>query len=600
VPEEGGKGDPLPEELDTVPDVKQDPSELTELRRLLVGQERRRLEELERRLDELSLTPEELADKLPDAVALRTARDKQLARSLAPTLQDAFSESVRHNPQNIAHAIFPILGPAIRKAIGETMAGIVNTINRAIEHSLSLRGLKWRIEAWRTGVPFAQIVVKHALVYRVEQVLLIHAETGLLLAEVTAEGLTAQDADLISSMMTAIRDFVQDSFDSGSEEKGDLRTFEVGERTVLVEQGPEAHIAAVVSGQPPGSVLEQLQATLETIHLHFTVPLTNFDGDATPFEQTRPLLQECLQTVVATDRPTGLGLAPRIAWVAAILVVVVLASLAFRSAQRWRAALDVLEDEPGIVLIELERGWRTWHLSGLLDPAAAEPMSLLARMGLDTTRLEARWKPYVSFEPSLILARANRMLDPPASVALALGGDTLYAAGSATPEWIAGLVRSSSLPPGVIAVDVSGLTEILPPELAELKDDVEQHRIQFAIGSVALDATARAILDDVANAFQRLRDVAEERNYEAALNIVGRTDTTGSNETNRLLSQQRADGVRSILAGRGIQGVAMNAFGVGTSDPLSSTSAIDQARINRSVSFLVRVTFGTDRGGTQE
>jgi hypothetical protein len=291
VPEDGGKVDPLPEESDTAPDVKQGPSGLTELRRLLVGQERRRLEELERRLDELSLTPAELADKLPDAVALRTARDKQLARSLAPTLQDAFSESVRRNPQNIAHAIFPILGPAIRKAIGETMAGIVNTINRAIEHSLSLKGLKWRIEAWRTGVPFAQIVVKYALVYRVEQVLLIHAETGLLLAEVTAEGIPAQDADLISSMMTAIRDFVQDSFDAGSEEEGDLRTFEVGERTVLVEQGPQAHIAAVVSGQPPGSVVEQLQATLETIHLHFTNPLVDFDGDAAPFESTRSLLQ---------------------------------------------------------------------------------------------------------------------------------------------------------------------------------------------------------------------------------------------------------------------------------------------------------------------
>jgi OOP family OmpA-OmpF porin len=600
VPEEGGKVDPSPEELDTTPDVKHGPSEITELRRLLVGEERRRLEELERRLDDLSLTPEELADKLPDAVALRTARDKQLARSLAPTLQDAFGESVRRNPQNIAHAIFPILGPAIRKAIGETMAGIVNTINRAIEHSLSLRGLRWRIEAWRTGVPFAQIVVKHALVYRVEQVLLIHAETGLLLAEVTAEGLPAQDADIISSMMTAIRDFVQDSFDSGSEEGGDLRTFEVGEKTVLVEQGPQAHIAAVVSGQPPGSVLEQLQATLETIHLHFTVPLADFDGDATPFESTRPLLQESLQTVVATDRPARLGLAPRTAWVVAILVVVVLATLALRSAQRWRAALTLLENEPGIVLIEPERGWRAWRLSGLRDPAAAEPMRLLARMGVDTTRIETRWRPYVSFEPSLVLARANRTLDPPASVTLALGGDTLFAGGSATPEWIAGLVRSSSLPPGVIAVDVSGVTEILPPELAELKDEVEQHRVEFAIGSVALDATARGVLDEVATAFQRLRNVADERNYAAALNIVGRTDTTGSNETNRLLSQQRADGARSILAGRGIPGVSINAVGIGTSDPLSSTTTLDHARINRSVSFLVRVTFGTDRGGTQE
>ncbi len=227
-----------------------------ELRELLLAGERRRLAELERRLDEMGLTPDELAELLPDAVALRTGQDKQLARSLAPTLQEAFSESVQRNPQQVAQAIFPILGPAIRKAIAETMAGFVNTLNRAIENSLSVRGLKWRIEAWRTGAPYAQIVIKHALVYRVEQVFLIHRETGLPLAHVTAEDLETQDADLISGMLTAIRDFVQDSFGATDEGGGGLRTFSVGDRTILVEQGPKALLAAVVSGQHPPAFLE--------------------------------------------------------------------------------------------------------------------------------------------------------------------------------------------------------------------------------------------------------------------------------------------------------------------------------------------------------
>ena len=172
--------------------------DLAELRELLVGAERRRLRELERRLDAAGLTPEQIAELLPEAIVLRSARDRQLARALSPTVESAISESVRRNPREIASAIFPVLGPAIRKAIAETLAGLVASINRALEHGVSPRGLRWRFEAWRTGVPYAQIVLKHALIYRVEQVFLIHADSGLMLAHAKLPELEGSDADLIS------------------------------------------------------------------------------------------------------------------------------------------------------------------------------------------------------------------------------------------------------------------------------------------------------------------------------------------------------------------------------------------------------------------
>ncbi len=208
--------DPLQTGLDAS-EERSDPlrsAEFAELRRLLLSYEQHELEELRQRIEAMGLTPEELAEHLPEAVALRTGSDEKLARALAPTLEGAFTESVHRNPDQIATAIYPILGPAIRKAIADTMAGLVNTINRAFEHSLSWQGIKWRLEAWRTGVSYAQVVIKHGLVYRVEEVYLIHAQTGLLLASVTVEDLEAQDPDVISGMLTAIRDFVRDSWHS--------------------------------------------------------------------------------------------------------------------------------------------------------------------------------------------------------------------------------------------------------------------------------------------------------------------------------------------------------------------------------------------------
>src|SRR5262245_9761000 len=239
-----------------------------------------------------------MAEHLPEAIVLRGQRDRQIGRALAPTVETALKESIRRNPREIATAIFPILGPAIRKAIAETMAALVRSINSAVEHSLSPRGIKWRIESWRTGVPYPQVVIKHALVYRVEQAFLIHAETGLLLAHATAPGLQVPDADLISGMLTAIQDFVRDSFRPG--EGATLRTFSVGDHTVQVEAGPQALLALVIRGEAPDAVLRKQQDTLETIHLQFATPLGEFSGDAAQFQAVHPLLEECLETVVDT------------------------------------------------------------------------------------------------------------------------------------------------------------------------------------------------------------------------------------------------------------------------------------------------------------
>ena len=560
-----------------------DPSaqELSELRELILGPERRRLRELERRL-EAGATPEELAELLPEAIALRAGRDRQLARALAPTVERAISESVRRNPREIASAIFPVLGPAIRKAIAETLAGLVASINSKIEDSLSPRGLRWRVEAWRTGVPYAQIVLKHALVYRVEQVFLIHAETGLLLSHAWAPDLAASDPDLISGMLTAIRDFVADSF-SPERDAGGLRQFSVGELTVMVEQGPRAMIAAVVRGQAPDTLLTKLQDTVETIHLQFFAPLADFDGDTAPLAGVRPLLEECLATVVATGRERTGRRAVWLPWaIAALLVILVVGGIAWRSHQRWSRAVAQLRSEPGIVLVRAERSGR-WSFTGLRDPMAADPSTLLATAGVDTATVEQHWERYLSLQPQLVLARARAALSPPAGVTLVLAGDTLRLRGSASLRWFATTARTAGLPPGVAVLDLSRVTPDIPPELAGRVADVERERILFGVGSAALDSPARAALTRVAAALVRVQTAAAVLGAGATIELAGRTDPTGTDAANQTLSRERAETVLAALAERGTSPADVRVSALGTTQPLAQGNPA----LNRSVSFTV-------------
>ena len=562
--------------------------EFAELRELLLGGERRQLDELQRRLDQLGITPEELARLLPEAIAIRAARDQKLARALAPTVESALGESVRRNPRQIATAIFPVLGPAIRKAIAEAMSALVNSINHALEHSLSLRGLKWRVEGWRTGVPYAQIVLRHALVYRVEQVFLIHADTGLLLGHAAPADLKAADGDLISGMLTAIQDFVADSF--AERDSGGLRRFSVGELTVFVERGPQAVIAAVVRGTAPEALLPRLQDSLETVHLQFTAAFNDFTGDPAPFAPAHPLLEDCLETVLTTDRSPAANRRAWLRWAVPLAAgIVLLFLLSWRAQRRFTTAMERLRAEPGIEIVSAERRGGRWVVRGLRDPLAADPKAVLAGIPADSSRLEGAWEPYLSLEPALVLERARRWLGSPPSVSLAVRNDSVFAAGSAPLAWVGGVLRRSALPAGIASLDLSGVDAELPAELAARRNDAESRLVFFEAGSAQVSGDARRTLADVVMAFRALRDAARAAGFRAALELTGRTDSTGTDAGNRSLSQQRVEGVRGALLGLGLERAELDGQGIATAHPLAARGDADQSRVNRSVAFQVRL-----------
>ncbi len=502
-------------------------TEFDRLRELLLGPEQNRIEELSDELHSQELTEEELAEKLPEAIALSASRDDQLGRALSPTIETALRESIRRDPQEMAAAIFPVLGPAIRKSIAETMSSLVRSINNAVEQSLSLQGMTWRVESWRTGVPYPQIVIKHALVYRVEQAFLVHAETGLLLEHVSAPELDLPDADLISSMLSAIQDFVRDSFRPG--EGAMLRTFNVGEYTVQVEAGPRALLAVVIRGQAPDDVLRKQQDTLETVHLEFASQLADFNGDATPFVPSRPLLEDCLETVLTTSKPKG-----KRAWLKWVIplaiVVLILGGLWIKASLRWSRGLAALRAEPGIVVVDASRGWGGWHISGLRDPVAREPRDVLAAAGITPGALDEKWEPYLSLNPALVASRALRGVD-------------------------------------------------------SLRKAIQSDRILFAPGTSQLDETAIAKLTSLAVRYRELEQEAVQANGTVRLELIGRTDPSGTDATNATLAQKRVDAVAGWLESSGISPTRLGHNALATAQPIVLPDSSESARVNRSVSF---------------
>jgi outer membrane protein OmpA-like peptidoglycan-associated protein len=76
-------------------------------------------------------------------------------------------------------------------------------------------------------------------------------------------------------------------------------------------------------------------------------------------------------------------------------------------------------------------------------------------------------------------------------------------------------------------------------------------------------------------AYVELNRVADALNQypDTAVQIQGHTDSTGTEEYNRFLSEKRAESVRNYLIQRGVSGSRMTAIGLGESQPISSNNA---------------------------
>lgn len=325
--------------------------QLEHLRELLVGPTDERLRQLGKQVEEQDVTADGISRLLPEAVRRSASRDEHLARALRPTLERSFEASVKRDPQGLADIIAPILGPAIRRSITQTIQAMVQSLNTTLEHSLSPRGWRWRIEAWRTGKSFGEVVLLHTLVYRTEQVLLIDRKTGLLMQSVAAAA--DDDADLVSAMLTAIQDFMHESFDRDGQETSQLSTMRSGDWTIWLEHGPLAYLAVAIRGEPPLSLRDTLQQVTERIHIEHRERLLGFDGDANSLEVLRPDLETCLETEHVQDlqrRENAKQITPgRLLWAipTALLVAgVVLGAIYWRRVQQHDHIARTLDVPP--------------------------------------------------------------------------------------------------------------------------------------------------------------------------------------------------------------------------------------------------------------
>lgn len=578
-----------PDVAATLPSRLEADPRMDALRGVLMEREQVALARLQQKFDD----PREFADAvgavLPAAFVLAT-QDERLGHAIAPTVERATQASIQKNPGTMVDILYPVMGPAIRKAIAETLEGTLQSLNQALKHSFSWRGLKWRIEAWRSGSTFADVVLKHTAVYRVEHLFLVHRKTGLLLAHVAREDATTRDPQLVSAMLSAIQDFVRDSFDeagSGATSGRSIDSLRLGDLLLWCEEGPSAFLAAVIHGSPPAMLRTRLGEALAAVHADWRTPLEAFNGDVDPFSDVGQRLQPCL---ISQEAETRKKLTP-LFWLALLALLLALGywmSQRIIERQRVDAYVAALQDQPGIVVTGAERRDGKWLVSGLRDPLATQPEALLGQARLDPARVVGRWEPYQALHPAIILKRLQATLNPPPTVSLSQDASGIRATGSAPQRWMdKARAFTSTLPAGAPKVDLSALQDVQDPDYVRLRDAIQAQLIHFDFSVPRPAADQEGKLDAVAADMRELVQVARTQGFPVKVTIVGHADATGKDTSNLALSVGRAEVVRSMLRARGVDPTLLAVRGAGPLEPLRPGASEDELSMNRRVSFGV-------------
>jgi OOP family OmpA-OmpF porin len=534
---------------------------LDELRRVIVGPEQDRIRRLEERPP---LSAGAVGEVLPEALAQSDQQGEQLSIALEAPMTKAVREVARRETGYFANLLAPTIGVAVRKAVTDAIRAMLQRLNETFDRSLSLRSFQWRIEARRTGRPFAEVAMLRSLVYRVEHVYLIHSESGLLLEQATATDVPEPDPDQVAAMLSALESFVREAF-QGDTEEAHLGSFEVGELVCWVERGRRVTLAAVVRGTAPREYGGVLRDAALRIELEHRADLRARPIDVTRFPSAKPILDQCLRMKLVPSRHRYAGViavaAGALAFVGLLAVLLVARA---RADRRFAGLVDALRTQPGIVVTSARRHGRRYAFAGLRDPLGAEPAAVLAARGLRGAEL--RFEPYYSLDPRLVERRLWRALGPAPDVRMAVDQGTLRLAGTAPRRWVEHARSLAPTFPGVQSVDERDLH---PAEavaaLTAAARALESIDVRFATGSSELSPAQAARARRAAALAVKLPALGEDARMRSCITITGHADSSGEALFNQRLTEDRAHALGDPLLQHGVDSESMIAIGAGAS-----------------------------------
>ncbi len=203
----------------------------------------------------------------------------EIAKTMAPIMGMAIKDQVKNERDVIIDALYPVMGNMISKFVSESFKNMLEEINKKVQSTFSFEAIKRRIISKVKGVSETELLLQNSShLYIIQTVFLIHKESGILISERSASGEEAIEPEMVASMLTAIRSFVNDWISKNSEYL-ELNEIEFGDSTIRLEVAGCCYLAIVLKGSVNSEGQEHISKVLEYVVENYSDDVVAFNGD---------------------------------------------------------------------------------------------------------------------------------------------------------------------------------------------------------------------------------------------------------------------------------------------------------------------------------
>lgn len=385
-------------------------AEMERLRQLILGETTERVEDISRQVTSREVRVRRLVEDMPEAITKNTVDQSSLTRlasALRVPIEEALNQSVRGDQHKLAEILAPSLARALPRTLTAFILGLPMALaRRALRVVCPWLGGRLAGSTALAGLGRGADVTEHP--FQVDRVCLFQKGT----LDVLRSCDVGFDDDTLQLEVDHLFVQLSDALRSGSPNPTAMLRYPAPEKKnetqgMLILDGDHTILAAYCKGQPAIWLRDRLQDLADEADglAQAMATETAAGQETTPrLQSLDALLKKALVCYVPAPRPAASAKTIRTtSWLedAAVItcvvgIVWVVAAVA-RATTEWNKTLHDLDGEAGIVVTD--HSWIPGRsITGLRDPLAPDPASLLKARGYKTDSVKLRFTSFVSDE----------------------------------------------------------------------------------------------------------------------------------------------------------------------------------------------------------
>lgn len=259
----------------------------------------------------------------------RTIHDSsdEMAEAIGPVMGEAIRVQIRDSRTDMVEALYPVIGETVQRSISEFAREFQRNIDQRLKSPFGPRGFLHRLGARLRGVSASELAMRGAFPFLIREIFLIQHGSGLLLAHSSLGGEDDGDSDLVGAMLTAIRDFVRDSFGRDEAHEQELDSITYGDLQIQVVSEKYAYLAVVYEGVEPEGFRAGMRELLSELHVRYGSVFRDYDGDLALLPNLPYQLDEFAENVSYRGEPEKLSSRQRWTYIGFLTILVLFIGL---------------------------------------------------------------------------------------------------------------------------------------------------------------------------------------------------------------------------------------------------------------------------------